>query len=88
MNALNLLFEEYFEKYFKPAKFKIQIHAKMYLKYTSIYKYNKVFKIHCKILHMYLKYMYFKILPITEYCYGAILLQLRVGTVLEGLTWY
>jgi len=41
MNALNLLFEEYFEKYFKCAKFKIQIHATMYLKYISNYKYNK-----------------------------------------------
>jgi len=43
-------------KYFKCAEFKIQMHAKMYLKYSSNYKYNIVFKIHCKVLNMYLKY--------------------------------
>jgi len=45
----------------------------MYSKYSSNYKYNKsmLFKIHCKILDMYLiyylEYMYFKILPIAGY---------------------
>jgi len=42
------------------------------LKYISKYFVMIVFKIHCKILKIYLnyylKYMYFKILPITVFC--------------------
>jgi len=56
---------------FKFAKFKIQIQCMPKCIYNTLQITNttKVFKRHCEILNIYLKYylkyMYFKILPIT-----------------------
>jgi len=41
MNAAKFIAWRVFFKYVKFAKFQIQIHDKMYLKYISKYKYNK-----------------------------------------------
>jgi len=72
LNQLNLkpnAKKSILRNYFKCTKFKIQIHSKCIQNILQITNTTKVFRIHCKILNKYLKYylkyMYFKIVPIT-----------------------
>ena len=62
------------------------------LKNISKYFVTIVFKIHCKILKMYLnyylKYMYFKILPITANVHKIVQIHSETGVSVSSLSWW